>query len=135
MWRPLLVGIVLACTQTGCVTTSRSVSPREEFDVRHAAATRAWLVVDGSQTIGEMVRYDDRAGARFFYSVRNLLHQELGLIDSLGRAYRFRAHQPEPTWTGTGPVLEGVRRILESSSASELREVAVSELLLAREPR
>ena len=134
MWRFVLIALLLAFTQSACETTSRSVSLLRDFDVTHAAATRAWIVIDEGRTIGEMVRYDDEAGARFFYSVRNRFHQELGFIDSVGRAYRFRAHQPEPNWTGTGAVIEGVRSILDAGLGSELLEVELAQLTGSEAP-
>lgn len=132
MWRPLLVVLSLLCTQTACETTSRSIPVLGDFDVTHAVATRAFLLVDKNQMVGEVVRFDDLEGGRFFYSVRNPLHQELGLIDETGRAYRFRAHQPEPTWIWTGAVSEGVRRILGAREGSELREVQLADLIRPR---
>ncbi len=134
MWRIVLSALFLAFTQSACETTSRSVSLLRDFDVTHAAATRAWIVIDKGEPVGEMVRYDDENGERFFYSVRNPFHQELGFIDSVGRAYRFRAHQPEPSWTGTGAVIEGVRSILEASLESELREVELAQLAGSEAP-
>ena len=131
MWRPLLV-ILAALSASGsfvsCETTTRSVPVFGDFGITHTTATRAWFVVDEGEAIGELVRFEEEQGGRFFYSVRNRLHQEFGLIDEAGRAYRFRAHQPEPTWVSTGAVVEGVREILGSGASTTLREVPLADL-------
>lgn len=131
MWRLLLVFLVaflVARTLVSCETTTRSVPVLGDFDITRATATRAWFVVDQDETVGELVRFEEEQGRRFFYSVRNKLHQEFGLIDEAGRAYRFRAHQPEPTWVSTGAVVEGVRDILGSGATTKLREVQLADL-------
>lgn len=43
--------------------------------------------------------------------VQNLFGQDLGLVDSLGRAWRYRAHE-EALWLGSGTIEEGVGWIL-----------------------
>jgi hypothetical protein len=56
------------------------------------------------------------------FVVRNSWRQDLGVIDRLGRAYRFRPHAEEPDWLGTGTVEGGAARILEAASV-ELQEI------------
>ena len=46
-----------------------------------------------------MVLFQEDGAARdSVYVVRNLWHQALGLIDGLGRAYRYLPHEEEPAW-------------------------------------
>lgn len=132
MWRRSILVLLALATQLSCETTTHSVPVLGDFDITHTSATRAWFVLDQGEIIGELVRFDDAEGVRFFYSVRNPLHQEFGLIDEAGRAYRFRPHQEEPSWVGTGAVLRGVRQILGSSEAAELREIELTELTRTR---
>lgn len=118
---PWIAALVL-CFAPACETTSRTLPPQADFDLTRAAATRRWDVFVQAERVGEVVRFDDVEGPRFFYSVRNTLHQELGLIDARGRTYRYKAHQPEPDWIGTMTVLEGVEKILGCEARPELRE-------------
>ena len=74
------------------------------------------------------MRFEETDGTRYFFSVRNAHQHELGLVDSFGRAYRYRPHQEEPEWLGTGTVEEGVRRILELSEEALLEPVALEDL-------
>lgn len=132
MWRFSIAILLALATQLSCETTTHSVPVLGDFNIAHTSATRGWLVLEEGEVIGELVRFDEAEGGRFFYSVRNSLHQEFGLIDEAGRAYRFKPHQAEPDWVGTGAVLAGVRQILGSNEASELREVDIAEL---KQPR
>jgi hypothetical protein len=90
---------------------------------------RAWEVVEASKVIGIVVEFEELGGERQFYSVRNPAHQELGIVDVHGRAWRYRAHNPEPDWLATGTVLEGVRSILGAGFEIQTFEVPVSTLL------
>jgi hypothetical protein len=64
------------------------------------------------------VRFEDESAPEHtFFSVRNERHQELGMIDRLGRAFRYRPHERDPEWLGTGTVLDGTRRILGAGTA------------------
>ncbi|MFT6364299.1 MAG: hypothetical protein ACJAZ8_002724, partial [Planctomycetota bacterium] len=77
----------------------------------------AWSIAPAESpsdgAIGWLVRFqEDGEGGRSFYSVRNLHHQELGLVDTHGRAWRFEPFDREPNWLGSGSVPDGVSRIL-----------------------
>jgi hypothetical protein len=79
----------------------------------------AWTILGGSDAeLGFVVRFEEVAPtldqARTFFSVRNIHGQELGLVDDLGRAWRYRPHALEPDWVGTDGLAEGVARILGS---------------------
>lgn len=82
-----------------------------KLDVR-----RTWEIVRGDETLGRVVELAAQAqrgqpAARCF-SVRNMLGQELGRIDGLGRAWRHELFASEPAWVGSGTVAEGVAAIL-----------------------
>jgi hypothetical protein len=90
-----------------------------------AAPVRAWDVVDPGGGGGYVVEFRDQSDeARSFFSVRNREQQELGLIDGLGRAWRYRPHQ-EPEWVGTGTVLAGASVILGLGNEARMEEVAL----------
>ena len=63
------------------------------------------------------------------YMVRNVWHQDLGLIDAYGRAYRYVPHSSDPAWVGSGSVRQGVERILGLAGCE------LSEFPLAAEAR
>jgi len=90
---------------------------------------RGWLVHDEqNKLVGSVVRYEEpRAQRRFLYSVRNLHGQDMGMVDQLGRAYRYRPHA-DPEWLSTGPVREGVLAILGQGLGGRLQEVSLDEL-------
>jgi hypothetical protein len=58
--------------------------------------------------------------------VRNVWHQDLGMIDAFGRAYRYVVHHEEPVWVGSGSVRQGVERILGLENC-ELAEFPLPE--------
>ena len=97
--------------------------------IASARPTRAWRLAEGTATLGYVVCFEDPSDAeRTFFSVRNELQQDLGLIDRRGRFFRYRPHRREPEWLGSGTVLEGARRILDAGPESELVEVRVADL-------
>jgi hypothetical protein len=105
----------------GCRTTSQTTSAiASEAVVSTGSVSGLWQVVDDGRTVGFLVRFEDAAApGHTFFSVRNERHQELGMIDRLGRAFRYRPHEREPEWLGTGTVLDGTRRILGAGTALE----------------
>ncbi len=89
----------------------------------------AWQVVDGEAIVGWVVRYETAiAGDRAYFSVRNVHQQELGVVDLDGRAWRYRAHQRESEWLGTGTIAGGARGILSVSEKARLVPVALERL-------
>lgn len=102
-------------------------------DLRAAAPRRAeplaaWEAVHAGAAIGVVVRFG-RAGSptETWFSVRNAHGQELGMIDRLGRAFRFRP-EAQAQWLGSGTVAEGVARLLVPAGPLELVEVPLATL-------
>jgi hypothetical protein len=88
------------------------------------ARTRTWEVRVGAELVGRIVLYQEQGSTRDqVYMVRNPWDQDLGLIDGLGRAYRYLPHQAEPAWVGSGSVNQGAERILGLSSPCRLEEL------------
>jgi hypothetical protein len=121
----LLATLVVACRTT---TTSSPPNLSTAVVVR-VMPHEAWQVVDGDQVVGWVVRYETAvAGDRAYFSVRNEHQQELGVVDLDGRAWRYRAHQREPEWLGTGTIAGGARGILSTSEKAQLVPVALERL-------
>lgn len=125
-----ILGICLAVGTGWSCTTTESLSVEQSPLVSRARAVRAWeLVEEGPRAVGILVQFRGiEDPEQFFYSVRNLHLQDLGMIDSQGRTWRYRPHEREAEWLWTGTVAEGARRILGASSASVLREVDLASL-------
>ena len=88
---------------------------------------------DDGRLLGSLVRYESQIDlSQGYYAVRNRDGQELGLVDLEGRAWRYRAHERESEWLGTGTVIEGARRILSGSWATTLEEVELAKLAAPR---
>jgi len=97
--------------------------------VSHFHVARAWQLWDGGACVGHVVWHQDASEPeRGFFNVSNAEHQVLGMIDEHNRAWRYRPHQREPEWLGTGTVLEGSRLILGASGTSELIRIALDDL-------
>ncbi len=126
---------VLAACASSCSTTKTSTPPGlGDTLVLRSSAVRAWDVVEGQDRAGSVVRFEEPGTkARAWYSIRNVHAQELGIVDMDGRAWRYRPHQREPEWLGSGTVLAGATRILEAGPAARLSEVSVAEIA-ARSP-
>jgi len=108
----------LLATAAGCVTTEVHAGPVAPAAAISAAPDAAWeILAADNEPLGFVVRFEENAPAgdqaRAFYSVRNRFQQELGLVDDLGRSWRFQPHAKEPAWLGSGSVAEGVGRILD----------------------
>ncbi len=89
----------------------------------------AWQVVDGGRVLGFVVHYGTGDDAdKAYFSVRNEHQQELGIVDAQGRAWRYRAHQREPDWLGSGTVVSGSRSILAGSDSTQLVPIALDRL-------
>lgn len=120
---------LLVVGASACRTTKTSTPPGlADAVVLRSHAVRAWDVIDGAQRAGSIVRFEEPgAEGRAWYSVRNVYAQELGIVDVEGRAWRYRPHQREPEWLGSGTVLAGAVRILSAGPASALVEVPLEE--------
>lgn len=95
----------------------------------HADPVRAWEVQDNGHPAGTLVRYADADHPeRGFFSVRNLEQQVLGIVDLQGRAWRYRPHEHDPEWLGTGTVAQATSWILGCSEGCVLVEVPLDSL-------
>lgn len=117
----------------GCHTTVRSrPASKESSAPTISQACRAWEVVETDRVVGVVVEFDALGDdPRRFFSVRNAWHQELGLVDAVGRAWRFQPHAQEALWLGTGTVVDGAARILGTADRAELIEVRLEALRAA----
>ena len=120
-----LVPLLLALGCQTRVVTSPAWSA--EAVPAYSQAARAWEVVERGQVVGVVIEFDAQGGRRF-YSVRNAWHQELGLVDSMGRAWRYRPHAREADWLGSGTLIEGAAQVLGIGGQAELFEVRLEQL-------
>lgn len=133
--RPACLLMLLApALLPGCASESLSHVPGpQNVTITRTLPARGWEVRDDGRFAGSVLLYADPAGGgASYYSVRNAQGQVLGLVDFDGRAWRYRLHEEQPEWIGTGTVLEGVRRILGTSGLSELEETEVAALTQER---
>lgn len=117
---------LLAALPLGGCRTRRSHAPANMEGGRPQSlrAARAFEVRAEGELAGYLVLYESEGAARdFYYAVQNELRQELGMIDALGRAWRFRAFQREPDWIGTGTVAQGAAAVLGLAGEPALLEV------------
>lgn len=124
-FRALLpLALVLGC-QTRVVT-----APAYSSEAIAAVATpkRAWELVEQGRVVGVVVEFETSGGRRFF-SVRNAWEQELGLVDAVGRAWRYRPHEREAEWLGSGTLTDGAAQVLGVRGRAELFEVRLEQLL------
>ncbi len=116
----------------GCLSETTSSQDYGDLDARRATATNSWKVVEGAAMRGFVVRFQESAPkANVLLSVRNEHNQDLGWIDQLGRAWRYRPHE-DPEWVSTGSTLQGVRAILEVGESARLLVCELSELPAGR---
>ena len=103
-----------ACLLLGGCRTIQFKSPIAATGEMHVGVpVRAWEVVQGErERVGMVVLFEGSDPREALYMVRNVWHQDLGIVDSLGRAYRYLPHHKEPAWVGSGTVESGIRRIL-----------------------
>lgn len=121
-----LLGLALACTST----SQSQPAGAEVALITRTRAVQGWQVRDDGRLAGSLLLYSDPERPRVgYYSVRNPEGQVLGLVDFEGRAWRYRLHHEQPDWLGTGTVLEGVRRILETSALAELESAPIESLV------
>lgn len=95
-----------------------------DASVTRSHRTQSWDARAGGVAIGFVVRHEtNEQPARFFFLVQSLEHQDLGLIDAQGRAWRYRPHASEPEWLVSGTVAQGVAAILGRREPVELIEL------------
>lgn len=128
--RVLFAALAAAAALAACRTTqsTRPAAPDPPI-VYRAEATRAWDVLSaGGEVTGSVVHFaSEAAPEQAVWVVRNPYGQDLGWVDSLGRAYRLLPHHREPAWVGTGTVAQGVERILRSEGPCTLSERALED--------
>jgi len=132
---PLLLFAAVAAVPGCRVTTTERIARPQEVRVEHGAAARSWNAVAGGALLGRVVLFEaeDRPDAPVFM-VQNEVGQDLGLVDGLGRAWRYRPHQRDAEWLGTGTVAEGVALILGAETCL-LEEVLLADAREAAERR
>lgn len=126
------LALIAATAATPACTSTQSCAPpnADRAIVMRSSAGAAWEVRDDGVVQGYVVRYDvPGSPERAYFSVRNRHRQEIGLVDGSGRAWRYRAHQREPDWLGTGTVVQGVQRVLGAGPTSALVDVPLARLL------
>ena len=114
---------LFSCTTT---TTNGPVSAPSAA-LSHLPAVRGWLVVERGQPAGSIVSYRSESESSILYAVRNRWNQDIGKIDSVGRAWRHTPHE-EDQLLRTGTVLDGAKLILGLSQNSELEEKPLEAL-------
>ena len=120
--RPSL--LLLALLALACRTTYQS-SPAntDELDVRVGHLVASWRVMEGQRLVGWLRRYEgDGAQGSTLFVVQNEYQQDLGIVDSHGRAWRSKPHQEQKRWLTTDTVLEGTRQILGLSQPPRLEK-------------
>lgn len=128
MFRDALVALALLATAS-CIT-ERTAKPADEPPpiAWETVPDAAWSVESRDQAVGYVVRFSSGGEGVHYFSVRNLDHQELGMLDSHGRAWRFTPHAREAAFLGSGTALEGTSRILGLDDSIRLEPLTVSEL-------
>ena len=122
----LLVCASVLCASCNTVASEVSSSPLPE--VRVGTRERTWEVRSNGEALGFVVLFQEHGLVRdSLYVVRNRIHQDLGLIDGLGRAYRYVPHCEEPVWVGSGTIAAGAREILGAELECELYELVQSD--------
>jgi len=120
----LALGLALCACQVTEIKTPIAASA----EMRVGSPARAWEVLDADgEVVGLLVYF--RALGRSedsLFMVRNVWHQDLGLVDAYGRAFRYLPHHRDPAWIGTGTVRQGVERILDLETC-ELAELPFVE--------
>ncbi len=129
--RIVLQGIVLALLGCACQTTQVAGPVNADAgEPLEARPIEAWEAVAGGRAIGVVVRFAvETSPDEAWFSVRNPHQQELGLVDTRGRAWRYRPAAGDADWLGTGTVIEGVTQILAAPASLELFEVPLPTLI------
>jgi hypothetical protein len=122
----LVFALVLASCRT---TETRRLNFSEPGgEVRVASLERTWEIRAGDDVVGELVFFESHGPMQdSVFVVRNRWHQDLGMIDALGRAYRYMPHQREPAWVGTGTIAQGAEDILDVGVPCRLVELLLPE--------
>jgi hypothetical protein len=129
LMKPVLLGAALAVL-LACRTTETRGLASASAQVRVGTHARTWEVRCAGEVVGLVVLFQERGLAcDSVYVVRNPYQQDLGLIDGLGRAFRYVPHLEDPAWVGSGTIALGAERILSVRGPCELVETGVREPL------
>ena len=118
----LLLGLTLVGVGPACIETQsqRQVGPAEG-EVVFSERDAQWLVRDpDGRVLGYLLRFVPRAEAPAFHTVVTPHQQDVGLVDALGRWWRYAPHQTEPELVGTGTIQDGVEVLLGASGVPVL---------------
>ena len=112
----------------GCVSETQSSPDYGDLSARQAKPQGCWQVWQGEQLAGYVVRFEEAGpGGSMLLSVRNNHNQDLGWIDQVGRAWRYRPHE-DPEWMSSGSTLQGVRQILKLGEGALMKTCSLSDL-------
>ncbi|MFT5288628.1 MAG: uncharacterized membrane protein YraQ (UPF0718 family) [Planctomycetota bacterium] len=129
----LLCGLLVAAGTSSCITsTEHEVSSNSGArSIRRAEPTTAWEVVLDGETFGRVIRFDVEGWpGETRFVVQNPYGQDMGMVDALGRAFRYVPHRPA-LWVASGTVPEGTAAILKLTGNLELQEVALTDSIQA----
>lgn len=122
--------LLLSVLALGCRTTQRSApAGADEAEISVGRLVAAWRICDGESTLGWLKRYSaSESQQTSIFVVQNQFMQDLGYVDSHGRAWRRQPHQEESLWLTTETVLEGTRQILGLSAHPQLIPTPLQQL-------
>lgn len=130
--RSALVALLFALPwlAVSCVTSENvKYFKSPKMDAVRTAPSRAWRITDGEGPIGFVVMFrSEENEEQLWFTVRNEWNQDLGMVDSLGRAWRFRPYGEEAEWLGTGTVADGTGQILRLEASPHLEEIELDTL-------
>jgi len=118
---------VALCTSVfagSCVITEGSKGSDEVPVIRSTQPERMWEVFEDGSLVGSVVLFESKKDS--FFSVRNEWQQDVGMIDSMGRAWAFKPHDEEAEWMGSGGIATGAGQILGATGEVVIREVELS---------
>jgi hypothetical protein len=105
----------------GCVETTVERPGASDRGVREVPASGGFEVRAEGALVGQVQRYSNPSDPQqHYFVVMNPWGQELGIVDGLGRVWRRRPHEEEPEAIGSGPLADGVRRLLGLDAPVEL---------------
>lgn len=120
----VLLGVAFVLLSACRTTETRGLSSAPTAKVRVGTHARTWEVHSSGEVVGLVVLFQERGDAHDqVYVVRNPWQQDLGLIDGLGRAFRYVPHLEDPAWVGSGTIAVGAQRILGANDGCELVEI------------
>jgi len=121
------IGLALCAVVFGgsCVITEGHKGADEVPVIRSTQPERMWEVLAEGSVIGSVVLFESESDS--FFSVRNEWQQDVGMIDSMGRAWAFQPHNEEAEWVGSGGIATGAGQILGATGEVEIREVELAK--------